>query len=58
MPRGMRLWPDVCGCPVSRIVSADVCSERDVLTKLNIEMCICHTKFGYAYINKVAYKGN
>ena len=30
MSRGRRLLPDVCGYPVSRIESVDVCSKEDV----------------------------
>ena len=43
---GRRLLPDVCGYPVSRIESVDICSEWDVLRLLSLAHYLLYQTFG------------
>ena len=44
MSRRGRLLPDVCGYPVSRIVSVDVSSEGDLLRLPSLARHLCFSK--------------
>ena len=55
--RGRRFLPDVCGYPVSRIASVDVCLKGDVLCLPSLAHHLFIPKlFGFIDIDEVKYR--